>query len=173
MTRQTQGPHQLPMWPLAEESAPEGASSVEEDRIIQQALGIMEARCSPGEFMRSPEAVARYLQLRLGMRKNECFAVLYLSTRHELLAFKEHFHGTIDGASVYPRVIVQTALEVNAAAVILAHNHPSAVAEPSEADQQITRRLIQALGLLDIRVLDHLVVSARDVVSFAERGLLH
>jgi len=173
MTRQTLGPHQFSMWPFAEEPALQGAVRVEEDKIIQQALGIMEARYSPGELMHSPGAVARYLQLRLGTRKNECFAVMYLSTRHELLALKEHFHGTIDGASVYPRVIVQTALEVNAAAVILAHNHPSGVAEPSEADRQITQRLTQALGLLDIRVLDHLVVSARDIVSFAERGLLH
>ena len=98
--------------------------------------------------------------------------MLYLSTRHEILAFREHFHGTIDGATVYPRVIVQAALELNAAAVILAHNHPSGVAEPSEADRQITRKLTQALDLIDIRVLDHIVVSAKAVVSFAERGLL-
>ena len=173
MTRQTKRPHQTSMWPYAEESAPESAGSVEEDRIIQQALGIMEARCSPGKLMRSPDAVARYLRLKLGDLMNECFAVLYLNTRHELLAYKEHFYGTVDGASVHPRVIAQTALQVNAAAVILAHNHPSGVAEPSEADRQITRRLVQALGLLDVRVLDHLVVSARDVVSLAERGLLH
>ena len=173
MTRQTQRPHQYSMWPFAEESTPEGAGSVEEDEIIQQAIGILEARCAPGETMRSPQAVARYLRLKLGDLMNECFAVLYLNTRHELLAYKEHFYGTVDGASVYPRVVVQTALQVNAAAVILAHNHPSGVAEPSEADRQITRRLIQALGLIDVSVLDHMVVSARDVVSFAERGLLH
>jgi len=172
MTGQTQGPHQLSMWPSSEESAPQGAR-VEEERIIQQAIGILEARCAPGETMQSPQAVARYLQLKLGELKNECFAVVYLNTRHELLVYKEHFFGTVDGASVYPRVVAQTALEVNAAAVIFAHNHPSGVAEPSEADRQITRKLVQALGLLDVRVLDHFVVSARDVVSLAERGLLH
>ena len=96
-----------------------------------------------------------------------------MNARHEVLTFREHFHGTIDSATVYPRVIVQTALEVNAAAVILAHNHPSGVAEPSESDRQITRKLMQALSLVDIRVLDHLVVSAKNVVSFAERDLLY
>jgi DNA repair protein RadC len=144
-----------------------------EDRIIQQALSILEARCSPGEPLLSPADVARYLRLKLGQLRNECFAVLYLNTRNEFLAFNEHFHGTVDGASVYPRVIVQMALEVNASTVILAHNHPSGVAEPSEADRQITRKLAQALRLVDVRVLDHIVVSARGVVSFAERGLLY
>jgi DNA repair protein RadC len=89
-----------------------------------------------------------------------------------VLAFREHFFGTIDGAAVYPRVIVQAALELNSAAVILAHNHPSGSAEPSEADRNITIRISKALALLDIRVLDHIVVSARETVSLAERGLL-
>ena len=171
MKRQPSPPYQPSMWPI-DEKAPLGAERVEEERIIQQALGILEARCSPGESVRNPEAVSRYLRLRLGREKNECFAVLYLNTRHEVLALREHFHGTVDGASVHPRVIVQTALELNAAAVILAHNHPSGDAEPSEADRQITRKLSQALALVDVRVLDHLVVSAKDTVSFAERGLL-
>jgi DNA repair protein RadC len=161
------------MWSVSEERAPECANRVEEDRIIQQAIGILETRCSPGESVRSPQAVARYLQLKLGSLKNECFAVLYLNTRHEILAFKEHFQGTIDAAVVYPRVIVQTALDVNAATVIFAHNHPSGSPEPSEADRLITRKLVKALELVDVRVLDHFVVSARDVVSFAERGLLY
>ncbi len=116
--------------------------------------------------------MGRYLRLKLGQLRNECFAVLYLNARHEILAFNEHFHGTVDGASVYPRVIVQTSLEVNASAVILAHNHPSGVAEPSESDRQITHRIAKALQLVEVRVFDHLVVSARGVVSFAERGLL-
>jgi DNA repair protein RadC len=145
---------------------------VEEDRIIQQALNILEARCSPGECVRDSDAVAQYLRLRLGGLKNECFAVLYLNTQCEILAFKEHFHGSIDCASVYPRVVVQTALDVNAAAVIFAHNHPSGLAEPSEADRQITRKLVQALDLVDVRVLDHFVVSAKGAVSFVHRGLL-
>jgi len=173
MTGQLSRPDQLYFWPTDEEKGAHfDASGVEEERIIQQALGILEARCAPGETVRDPRAVSRYLQLKLGGGKNECFAVLYLNTRHEILAFREHFHGTIDGATVHPRVIVQTALELNAAAVIFTHNHPSGVAEPSEADRQITRKLSEALALVDTRVLDHLVVSARAVVSFAERGLL-
>jgi DNA repair protein RadC len=159
--------------PFAGEAASPDPGRVEEDKVIQQALTILEARCCPGEPMSGPGTVSRYLRLKLGALKNECFAVLYTNARHEVLELREHFHGTIDGASVYPRVIVQTALEVNAAAVILAHNHPSGVAEPSEADRQITRRLIQALALVDVRVLDHLVVTAKDVVSLAERGLLY
>ena len=173
MTGQLSRPDQLYFWPADEDQEINvDASGVEEERIIQQALGILEARCAPGETVRDPAAVSRYLQLRLGGCKNECFAALYLNTRHEILELREHFYGTIDGATVHPRVIVQTALELNAAAVIFAHNHPSGVAEPSEADRQITRKLIQALDLVDTRVLDHLVVSARTVVSFAERGLL-
>lgn len=148
------------------------AGRVEEESIIRQALGILEARCAPGEQLRSPEMVSRYLRIKLGTLKNECFVALYLNARHRVLAFREHFHGTIDGASVYPRVIVQTALEVNAAAVIFAHNHPSGMADPSEADRQITKKLVNALALIDVRVLDHLVVSASESVSFAERSLM-
>ena len=173
MTGQPSSPDQLYIWPADVKTEMQtDANGIEEEKIIQQALGILEARCAPGETVRNPAAVSRFLQLKLARAKNECFAVLYLSTRHEILAFREHFHGTIDGATVYPRVIVQAALELNAAAVILAHNHPSGVAEPSEADRQITRKLTQALDLIDIRVLDHIVVSAKTVVSFAERGLL-
>lgn len=172
MTRQTPRPDQLSIWPGEEGALKASAGSVREERIIKQALKILEARCSAGEAIASPQAVSRYLQLRLASRKNECFAVLYLNTRHEVLQLREHFHGTVDGAVVYPRVVVQCALELNAAAVILAHNHPSGVAEPSEADRQITAKLTKALALVDVRVLDHIVVSARDTVSLAERGFL-
>jgi DNA repair protein RadC len=109
---------QISMWPVANEPGPTRRDTVEEERIIQQALGILETRCLSGEAMLNPSQVARFLRLKLGGLKNECFAALYLNGRHELLAYREHFHGTIDGASVYPRVIVQTALEVNAAAVV-------------------------------------------------------
>ena len=171
MKRQTRGnAHRCSEGLFATEAA---CGRVEEDKIIQQALTILETRCCSGEPIGSPDTVSRYLRLKLGSLKNECFAVLYMNARHEVLTFREHFHGTIDGATVYPRVIVQAALEVNAAAVIFAHNHPSGVAEPSEADRQITRKLIQALSLVEIRVLDHLVVSAKSVVSFAERDLLY
>ena len=103
---------------------------------------------------------------------NEVFAVLWLNNRHHMLAFDEMFYGTIDGASVHPREVVRRAIEHNAAAVILAHNHPSGVAEPSRADTQLTRRLSDALGLIDVRVIDHIVVGAEETVSFAERGLI-
>lgn len=145
-------------------------AGAEEDWVIQSALSILAARCRAGDVVSRPESVSRYLQIELAPSVNECFAVLYLNTRHEILELRKHFHGTIDGAAVYPRVVVQAALELNAAAVILAHNHPSGVAEPSAADRSITGRLAKALALVDIRVLDHMVVSARETVSFAERG---
>jgi len=100
------------------------------------------------------------------------FACVFLDNRHRIIAFEELFQGTIDGASVHPRVVVQKALENNAAAVIFAHNHPSGVAEPSMADQRITQRLKDALALVEIRVLDHFIVTAEDSISFAERSLL-
>ena len=120
----------------------------------------------------SPEQTRQYLSLRLRGRPFEVFACLFLDNRHRLIAFEELFTDTIDGASVHPREVVRRCLAHNAAAVILAHNHPSGVAEPSRADRQITRRLQQALDLIDVRVLDHLVVGDGDPVSFAERGLL-
>jgi DNA repair protein RadC len=100
------------------------------------------------------------------------FACLFLDNRHRVIEYRELFNGTIDGASVHPREVVRQALTANAAAVIFAHNHPSGVAEPSRADELLTRRLKEALALVDIRVLDHLVVGDGDAVSFAERGLL-
>jgi DNA repair protein RadC len=100
------------------------------------------------------------------------FGCVFLDNRHRVRGVEELFHGTIDGASVHPRVVVQRALEVNAAALILFHNHPSGVAEPSRADELLTRRLKDALALVDVRVLDHFVVTAEDSVSFAERGLI-
>ena len=98
--------------------------------------------------------------------------MLFLDSRHRVLAFEELFRGTIDGASVHPREVVRRALQHNAAAVIFSHNHPSGVAEPSQADQRITLRLREALGLVDVRVLDHLIVGDGDCCSLAQRGLL-
>jgi DNA repair protein RadC len=118
-----------------------------------------------------PGDARRLLALQLRDRPYEVFACLFLDTRHRVIAFEELFRGTIDGASVHPRELVRRALEHNAAAVILAHNHPSGVAEPSAADRQITTRLKDALALVDVRVLDHCVVGD-EIVSFAERGLL-
>ena len=119
-----------------------------------------------------PSATRRYVSGRLRHYEREVFACLYLDNQHRLIMFEELFFGTIDGASVHPREVVKRSLRHNAAAVIFAHNHPSGVAEPSQADQRITRKLISALLLIDVRVLDHMVVGDREVVSFAERGLL-
>lgn len=119
-----------------------------------------------------PASSARYLKSRLAAYPYEVFACLFLDNRHRVICFDEVFRGTIDGASVHPRDVVKLALARNAAAVILAHNHPSGVAEPSQADELITTRLREALALVDIRVLDHIVVGDGACVSFAERGLL-
>ncbi|OBS08291.1 RadC family protein [Acidihalobacter prosperus] len=124
-----------------------------------------------GEAIESPESAGRYLAARLRDRPSEVFACVFLDGRHRVVAYEELFQGTIDGASVHPREVVRRALHHNAAALILAHNHPSGVAEPSAADEAITRRLRDALALVDVRVLDHLVVGDA-VVSLAQRGVL-
>jgi DNA repair protein RadC len=120
----------------------------------------------------SPGKVKDYLQLQLAGRAHEVFAVLFLDAQHRLIEYRELFRGTLTQTSVYPREIVKRALELGAAAVILAHNHPSGAAEPSRADEFLTQTLKSALALVDVRVLDHLVVGQASVVSFAERGLL-
>ena len=120
----------------------------------------------------SPEAVRDYLRLLLHGRECEVFVVLFLDSQHRLIAAEELFRGTIAQTSVYPREVVKAALARNAAAVILAHNHPSGLAEPSRADELLTHALASALGLVDIRTLDHFVVAGGQVVSFAERGLM-
>ncbi|MCG5516271.1 MULTISPECIES: RadC family protein [Ectothiorhodospira] len=124
-----------------------------------------------GDAITSPEHTRRYLAARLRDYPFEVFACVFLDNRHRVLAFEELFRGTIDGASVHPREVVRRALHHNAAALILAHNHPSGIAEPSRADQSITERLRDALGLVDVRVLDHIIVGD-ELVSFAERGLI-
>lgn len=125
-----------------------------------------------GDALTSPDDTRRYLSARLRGYGHEVFAALFLDNRHRVIAFEELFSGTIDGASVHPREVVKRALSHNAAALILAHNHPSGVAEPSRADESITRRLREALALVEIRVLDHLIVGDGEIVSLAERGLI-
>ena len=125
-----------------------------------------------GDALANPDTTRRFLQARLRGYPHEVFACLFLDNRHRVICFEEVFRGTLDGASVHPREVVKLALSRNAAAVILAHNHPSGVAEPSQADELITGRLRDALALVDIRVLDHIVVGDGAEVSFAERGLL-
>jgi len=120
----------------------------------------------------SPAMTRQFLKSRLRACPYEIFACLFLDNRHRVIVFEELFNGTIDGASVHPREVIRRTLHHNAAAVIFAHNHPSGIAEPSQADRHITRRLVDALGLIDVRVLDHFVIGDEEVVSFAERGLL-
>ena len=122
--------------------------------------------------LESPQATEQYLKSILRDNPHEVFACLFLDTRHRVIAFEELFHGTIDGATVYPRVVAEKALQHRAAALIVAHNHPSGISEPSLADQAITRRLKDALALLDIRLLDHFVIGEGAPVSMAARGLI-
>ncbi len=125
-----------------------------------------------GQPLTSPQATREYLRAALRDRPHEVFCALHLDTRHRVIAFDELFNGTIDSAHVHPRVVVEKALARRAAALIIAHNHPSGIAEPSQADLAITRRLRDALGLVDIRLLDHFIVGDAEVVSLAERGLV-
>jgi DNA repair protein RadC len=125
-----------------------------------------------GDVMSSPACTRRFLQNHLGGREREVFCCLFLDSQHRLLCCEDLFLGTLDGAAVYPREVAVHALRHRAAAVIFAHNHPSGVAEPSVADRRITERLIAALGLLDIRVLDHIIVGRGRTFSFAEQGLV-
>src|ERR671922_2286638 len=147
-------------------------SESEQDSVKRLGLEVLAARHQVGALLTSPASVREYLQLKLHDRKAENFGAVFLDNRHRVLRFEEMFQGTIDGAQVHPRVVVQRALEANAAAVILYHNHPSGVSEPSKADENITSRLKDALSLVDVRVLDHFVVGGDVVTSFAERGLL-
>ena len=125
-----------------------------------------------GETIKSPADTATFLLSKLRHLDHELFCCLYLDNRHRVLQFNEMFRGTIDGTSVYPREVVKEALAINAAAVILAHNHPSGVAEPSQADERITKRLKSALELVDIRLLDHLIIGSGETTSLASRGLV-
>ena len=120
----------------------------------------------------SPTAVKEYLRAKLAGFEHEVFAVLFLDTQDRLIAYAEMFRGTIDSASVNPRELVKEALRLNAAAVIVSHNHPSGNSEPSGADKALTQRLKESLVLVDVRTLDHIIVAGGNITSFAERGLI-
>jgi DNA repair protein RadC len=154
-------------------SAAKGIGSVAWCRLLASLeLGrrYLDAELRAGESLTDPDASARYLKARLCGYPYEVFACLFLDNRHRVLAFEEMFRGSIDGASVHPREVVRRCLKHNAAAVILAHNHPSGVAEPSAADRAITQRLRETLALIDVRVLDHFVIGAGAPTSLARRG---
>lgn len=142
-------------------------------RAVRRALKILEEELRrDGQALSSPGAVRDYLRLKLAQREHEVFLAIWLDAQHRVIEFEELFRGTLTQTSVYPREVVKGALRYNAAAVIFAHNHPSGVAEPSHADEILTRSLKTALGLVDVHVLDHFVVAGSGVTSFAERGLL-
>jgi len=147
-------------------------AGIPDQDVIDKALSILEERHRPGEPLKSVVATRQLLRVKLGEVPYEVFGCLFLDNRHRLIEMGELFRGTVDGAAVYPREVVKKALSVNAAAVIFYHNHPSGVCEPSQADLTLTRRLKEALGLVDCRVLDHFVVSHSESVSMAERGLM-
>ena len=140
--------------------------------VLELSRRYLLTRLSGQDVLTSPEATRDYLKLRLYGSPHEIFACLFLDNRHRVIVYEELFRGTIDGASVHPREVVRRVIQTNAAAVIFAHNHPSGVAEPSQADLRITQRLKEALALIDVRVLDHIIVGDGDGTSFAERGLL-
>ena len=142
------------------------------DEIISAARACLANRVRRGALLTSPKAARDYLILRFAELQHEVFCVIYLDSRNRVIECQDLFRGTIDSASVHPREVVKEALQRGAAACLLVHNHPSGVAEPSGADELITRRLASALQLVDIRVVDHLIVGAGGVTSLAERGLL-
>ena len=147
--------------------------SADADTIVAGALRILEERAKYNrDVLASPSAVRDYLRLRLSSLEHEVFACVWLDAQHRVIAFDELFRGTLTQTSVYPREVVKSALRHNAAGVIFAHNHPSGVAEPSQADQILTDTLKRALALVEVKVLDHFIVGGAIGLSFAERGLL-
>ena len=149
-----------------------GQTPIMDSEIISAALGILAKRIAKGSIIKNMEDAKKYLAVRFADLQHEVFAIVYLTNRHAVIACDEIFRGTIDGASVYPREVVKSALQYNAAAILIAHPHPSGVCEPSHADEMITTRLREACGLMDIRLIDHIVISGDRAISFAERGML-
>ena len=140
--------------------------------ILELSRRELYSQLERGDALSSPDSVKRYLSSQLAGRQHEVFCGLFLDNRHRVIEYNELFTGTIDSAAVYPREVVKTCLRSNAAAVIFAHNHPSGVAEPSDTDVRLTRKLTDALALIDVRVLDHLVIGQGVQTSLAERGLM-
>lgn len=143
-----------------------------DEQIIQRALDLLAKHLHRGDVLSSPATVRDYLRLHLGRREHEVFVVILLDSQNRVLDVLDLFRGTLTQTSVYPREVVKVALAANAGGVIFAHNHPSGLSEPSRADELLTHILKQALALVDIKVLDHIVVGAGSSISFAERGLI-
>jgi len=144
------------------------------DATIAKAMAILDRRLRrPGDGLSSPQAVRDYLRLYLSELEHEVFFVIFLDAQNRMIEARELFRGTLTQTSVYPREVVKAALQANAGAAILAHNHPSGLCEPSRADEVLTQSLKDALALVDVKVLDHILIAGRSVpLSFAERGLL-
>jgi DNA repair protein RadC len=163
---------------LEEGPALRGVKGLGDAKSAQFAAAIELARRSSKEELKSgaaltsPGAVRDYLRLAIGGRPHEVFVCIWLDAQHRVIKFDEPFRGTLTQTSVYPREVVKMALQVNAAAVIFAHNHPSGVAQPSQADEMLTANLKEALALIEVKVLDHFIVAGQQAISFAERGLL-
>lgn len=148
------------------------AKSAQFIAALELARRSIDERLKQGAALTSPGAVRDYLRLALASREHEVFVCIWLDAQHKAIGIEEPFRGTLTQTSVYPREIVKGALRTNAAAVIFAHNHPSGVAQPSQADELLTRNLKEALALVDVKVLDHFIVAGNQAISFAERGLL-
>lgn len=148
------------------------AKRAEVTAVLELARRALAQKLEERTIFESPQAVRDFLQLQLGNRPHEVFAVMFLDNQNRLIALEELFRGTLTQASVYPREIVLRALHHHAAAVVLAHNHPSGVAEPSRADIELTRTVLTALALVDVRVLDHFIVTRQRATSLAEQGLM-
>ena len=148
------------------------AKFAELQAVMELAQRAIAEQLKAGQLLGSPDAVRQYLRMTLGRQTHESFVVLFLDVKNRLLACEEMFRGTLTHTSVYPREVVKAALAHNAASVLLAHNHPSGAPEPSEADLLLTKALMQALALVDVRVLDHFIVAGASVHSFAEHGQL-
>lgn len=150
----------------------QSTGTITEQDILSAAETLLQAKLERQGSISNPQDAGDFLRMRLGALRHEEFHVLWLDNRHRILDCQKLFTGTVDGASVHPREVVRAALAINASAVVLAHNHPSGNPEPSTADRAITQELIAALRVIDVRVLDHLVIGAGQVVSMAARGLL-
>ena len=148
------------------------AISDNERKVLQRAARIMEREIRYGDTLSNPAKVKEFLNYRYALLEHEVFGMITLDNRHRVIEYVELFRGTVDGASVFPREVVKSVLQLNAAAVIFSHNHPSGIAEPSDADIAITGKLKEALALIDVRVLDHLIIGHNTSASLAERGLL-
>ena len=140
--------------------------------VVAAAKAILDKKIGRRDVIKSPETAKDYLSLQMGAYEREVFTVIFLDAQNRVIECREMFQGTLTQTSVYPREVVKLALTLNAASLILAHNHPSGVCEPSRADEALTQTLKAALSLVDVRVLDHMVVAGGSVLSFAERGLL-